>query len=67
MKKVGHLSEFPRGSFVSQFSGKTFDEAKEKAEKAKIEFISYFEQAHYGKSKFRTILVSHKNDEYNRS
>jgi len=60
MKKVDKLADFPSGCYISQFFGKTYDDAVLEAKKSDTVFISYFEQPKWGKSKFRTILVSYE-------
>jgi hypothetical protein len=55
MRKVEHLSEFPRGSYVAQFYGKEYKDAVELANKSSLLLVSYYEQIHCGKQK--SILV----------
>ncbi len=59
MQKVEHISDFPKGSYVQQFFGKSYDDAVSNANKAG-NFLKYYEQIHYGKSK--SILVSYNKE-----
>lgn len=59
MIKVGHLSEFPKNCMVKQYQGKTYEEAVKLAEKSEKEYISWYEQKPYGRSRVSTILVSY--------
>lgn len=64
MRKVNSPSQFNSEHFIGFFSGKkTYEdaikEAKEWAERVKVELVSYFEQKAFGKS----ILVSYRRNE----
>jgi hypothetical protein len=62
MRKVEHLSEFPKECYVAQFVGKSYDEAVGLANKSVLPITMYFEQQRINYSKISTILVSYHKE-----
>ena len=58
MNQVGRLSEFPKGCYVKQFAGKSYEEA---IKNSGGNWISYFQQSFHTKT--YTILVSYMKKE----
>lgn len=68
MKKVGRIADFPKNCGIAIFWAKTYEEAVELASKSSLPLLSYYEQPHFGGTKFSTILACYldgKNDQSN--
>lgn len=68
MKKVGRIADFPKDCCVAIFYAKTYEEAVVLAGKSPLPLLSYYEQPHFGGTKFSTILASYmdgKNEQSN--
>lgn len=60
MSQVGRLAEFPRGSLIRQFAGRTYEKAIDEAKKIGG-FLFYYEQIHCSRNT-KTILVCYKEN-----
>lgn len=56
--KVSRIGDFPKGSYVKQFFGVSYDEAVKSANKSDLDCQRYYEQKHKGYKQV-SILVAY--------